>query len=95
MKFKRKCERKMLYTKNYKLGIFYGTDQDTEKLVAKFAGHLINHLEFCNACNESEMKVNCCQCRKYLRCNANNIYFYEKIGGNLNNLQGNFINILL
>ena len=84
----------MLSKKDYKLGIFYGKDPETEELATKFIGHLINDLKFCNACQLSENKIDCIQCRKYLRGHANKIYFYIKVGGNLNKAEEDNINLL-
>lgn len=72
----------MLDKKDYKLGIFYGKDPETEELASKFVGHLINDLKFCNACQNRENKLDCIQCRKYLRGHSSKIYFYIKVGGN-------------
>jgi hypothetical protein len=78
--------------KNYKLGIFYGNESKTKKLADRFIGHLINDIKFCIVCDDSERRLSCSQCRKYLRCNSNNIYFYEAINDDLN---GNLINTML
>jgi len=69
--------------KNYKIGIFYGTDNDTVALAKKFVGHLINDEEFCTACELLEQKVKCDHCREHLKSHASSIYFYEKIGENV------------
>jgi len=69
--------------KNYKLGIFYGTDLDTEKLAQRFVGNLINDEEFCKSCELLEQKVKCDHCREHLKSHASSIYFYEKIGENI------------
>ena len=66
--------------KNYKLGILYGTDPDTEMLSQKFAGNLINTEEFCKACENLEQNVKCDKCREHLTSFSSLIYFYEKIG---------------
>ncbi len=66
--------------KNYKLGIFYGTAIDGEKLALKFAGHLINNEQFCKACEELEQKFKCDHCREKLKSYSGSIYFYEKLG---------------
>ncbi len=84
----------MAYKKDYKLGIFYGKDPETEELAAKFIGHLINDLKFCNACHISENKIDCIQCRKYLRSHASKIYFYLKIGGDSNKAEEENVNHL-
>jgi len=78
--------------KDYKLGIFYGNDPETEELATKFTGHLINDLKFCNACQISENKIECNQCRKYLRGHASKIYFYIKVGKNFNMITEDIIN---
>lgn len=67
----------------YKLGIFYGTDSDTEMLTQKFVGHLINDDKFCEACEQMEVKVKCDHCREHLKSYADTIFFYEQIGENL------------
>ncbi len=67
----------------YKLGIFYGTDSDTEMLTQKFVGNLINDDKFCEACEEMEVKIKCDHCREHLKSYADTIYFYEQIGKNL------------
>jgi len=69
--------------KKYKLGVFYGTDPETEMLVKKFVGNLINDEEFCKACELLEQKVKCDHCRESLRSHANSIYFYEQLGTNV------------
>ena len=69
--------------KNYKIGIFYGTDNDTIALAQRFVGHLINDEEFCKACELLEQKVKCDHCREHLKGHANSMYFYEKIGENV------------
>jgi len=84
----------MLGKKDYKLGIFYGKDPETEELATKFIGHLINDLKFCNACQISANKIDCIQCRKYLRGHASKIYFYIKIGGGFNITEEDNINHL-
>jgi hypothetical protein len=66
--------------KNYRLGIFYGTNPDTENLTKKFVGHLINNEEFCKACETLDQNVKCDKCREHLKSFANSIYFYEKLG---------------
>jgi hypothetical protein len=71
--------------KNYKLGIFYGTDPDTEMLAQKFIGHLINDEEFCKACETYDQNVKCDKCREDIKNFASSIYFYEKVGENLPN----------
>ncbi len=68
--------------KNYKLGIFFGTAIDSEKLALKFVGHLINDDKFCQACEQLEQKVKCDHCRKKLKSFSGSIYFYEKLGEN-------------
>ncbi|MFW9821805.1 MAG: DUF166 domain-containing protein [Candidatus Thorarchaeota archaeon] len=73
----------MMNAKNYKLGVFYGTSQETEMLTQKFVGNLINNEEFCKACEVLEQNVKCDKCREHLKSFANTIYFYEKIGENL------------
>ena len=37
--------KSMLSKKDYKLGIFYGKDPETEELATKFIGHLIFDLK--------------------------------------------------
>jgi len=69
--------------KNYKIGIFYGTDNDTIALAQRFVGHLINDEEFCKACELLEQKVKCDHCREHLKSHAGGMYFYEKIGENV------------
>ena len=73
----------MLKEKNYKLGVLYGTDPDTEMLAQKFVGNLINNEEFCKACEVLEQNVKCDKCREYIKSFASSIYFYEKIGENI------------
>ncbi|MFX1455209.1 MAG: DUF166 domain-containing protein [Promethearchaeota archaeon] len=73
----------MMSAKNYKLGVFYGTTQETEMLTQKFVGNLINNEEFCKACEVLEQNVKCDKCREHLKSFANTIYFYEKVGENL------------
>ncbi|MHA1988418.1 MAG: DUF166 domain-containing protein [Promethearchaeota archaeon] len=73
----------MLNDKNYKIGILYGTEPDTEMLAQKFAGNLINNEEFCKACENLEQNVKCDKCREHLKSYSNAIYFYEKIGENV------------
>ncbi|MBD3254213.1 MAG: hypothetical protein GF383_03930 [Candidatus Lokiarchaeota archaeon] len=68
---------------DYKLGIFYGLDPDTVMLANKFAGHLINSDDFCKACETFDQNVKCDKCREELSSYAQNLYFFEKIGGNL------------
>ena len=70
----------MMSDKNYKLGILYGTNPDTEMLAQKFAGNLINTEEFCKACENLEQNVKCDKCREHLTSFSSSIYFYEKIG---------------
>lgn len=67
----------------YKLGIFYGTDSDTEMLTQKFVGNLINDDKFCESCEEMEVKIKCDHCREHLKSYVDSIYFYEQIGENL------------
>ncbi len=67
----------------YKLGIFYGTESDTDMLTQKFVGHLINDDKFCEACEQMEVKVKCDHCREHLKSYANIIFFYEQIDENL------------
>jgi len=73
----------MLNDKNYKIGILYGTNPDTEMLAQKFAGNLINNEEFCKACELLEQHVKCDHCRENLKPYANSIYFYEQILGRM------------
>jgi hypothetical protein len=73
----------MMNTRNYKLGIFYGTTPETEMLTQKFVGNLINNEQFCKACELLELNVKCDHCRENLPNFANEIYFYEKIGENI------------
>lgn len=73
----------MLSDKNYKIGILYGTDPDTEMLAQKFAGNLINSEEFCKACENLEQNVKCDKCRDHLKSFSSSIYFYEKVGENI------------
>ncbi|KKN30124.1 hypothetical protein LCGC14_0837110 [marine sediment metagenome] len=70
----------MISEKNYKLGMFYGTEPDTEMLTKKFIGNLINNEDFCKACEDLKMNIKCDKCREHLRSYANSIYFYEQIG---------------
>lgn len=67
----------------YKLGVFYGTDPDTEMLAQKFVGNLINDDEFCKACELLEKDVKCDKCREHLGNFSNTIFFYDKIGENV------------
>ncbi|MFX1492781.1 MAG: DUF166 domain-containing protein [Promethearchaeota archaeon] len=67
----------------YKLGVFYGADPDTEMLAQKFVGNLINDDQFCKACELFEQNVKCDHCRENLKNYSGFIYFYEKIGENL------------
>ncbi|MFW9773086.1 MAG: DUF166 domain-containing protein [Candidatus Heimdallarchaeota archaeon] len=69
--------------KHYTLGIFYGTNPDTEMLTQKFVGNLINHEDFCKACEVLEQNVKCDKCREHLTNYSSSIYFYEKIGQNV------------
>jgi len=69
--------------KLYKLGIFYGTDPETEMLAQKFVGNLINNEEFCKACEILEQNVKCDKCREYIKSFSSSIYFYEKVGEKL------------
>jgi len=69
--------------KQYKLGIFYGPDPDTEMLAQKFVGNLINDDEFCKACELLEKDVKCDKCREYVGNFSSSIYFYDKIGENV------------
>jgi len=69
--------------KQYKIGIFYGPDPDTEMLAQKFVGNLVNDDEFCKACELLEQKVKCDHCREHLRNFSSSIYFYDKIGENI------------
>ncbi|MFX1496683.1 MAG: DUF166 domain-containing protein [Promethearchaeota archaeon] len=73
----------MMIDKHYSLGIFFGTDPDTEMLTQKFVGNLINHEDFCKACEVLEQNVKCDKCREYVKSYASSIYFYEKIGENV------------
>ena len=73
----------MSENKHYTLGVFYGTDSDTEMLAQKFVGNLINSEDFCKACENMEINVKCDKCREHLKSFANHIYFYEKLGENL------------
>jgi len=73
----------MLTEKNYKLGILYGTDPDTEMLTQKFVGNLINNEDFCKACEVLEQNVKCDKCREHVKSFSNSIYFYEKVGENI------------
>jgi hypothetical protein len=72
----------MMSEENYKLGIFYGIDPETEMLTQKFVGNLINNEEFCKACETLEQNVKCDKCREYVKSFSSSIYFYEKIGEN-------------
>ncbi|MFX0021448.1 MAG: DUF166 family protein [Candidatus Hermodarchaeota archaeon] len=83
-----------LNEKDYKLGILYGKDPETEELASKFIGHLINDLKFCNACKISNQKTNCTQCRKYLKNHASKIYFYIKVPSASNKIGGDDYNFL-
>ncbi|MBA7641685.1 hypothetical protein ES703_49370 [subsurface metagenome] len=69
--------------KQYKIGIFYGPDPDTEMLAQKFVGNLINDDEFCKACELLEQKVKCDHCREHLRNFSSSVYFYDKLGENI------------
>ncbi|MFX0075355.1 MAG: DUF166 domain-containing protein [Candidatus Hermodarchaeota archaeon] len=69
--------------KQYKLGVFYGPDPDTEMLAQKFVGNLINDDAFCKACELLEKDVKCDKCREHLGNFSSSIYFYEKIGENV------------
>ena len=69
--------------KQYKMGIFYGPDPDTEMLAQKFVGNIINDDEFCKACELLEQKVKCDHCREHLRNFSSSVYFYDKIGENI------------
>ncbi len=71
-----------MMSENYKLGIFYGTDPDTEMLAKKFVGNLINNEDFCKACEDLEINIKCDKCREHLTSFASSVYFYEKIGEN-------------
>ena len=73
----------MMSEKLYKLGIFYGTDPETEMLAQKFVGNLINNEEFCKACEILEQNVKCDKCREYIKSFSSSIYFYEKVGEKL------------
>jgi len=73
----------MLNAKNYKLGVLYGTDPDTEMLAQKFVGNLINNEEFCKACENLGQNVKCDKCREHVKSFASSIYYYEKIGENV------------
>lgn len=84
----------MLSKRDYKLGIFYGKDPETEELATKFIGHLINDLKFCSACQITENKIDCIQCRKYLRGHSSKIYFYTKVSGQINRTEKVNINLL-
>ncbi|MBY8987353.1 MAG: hypothetical protein KGD61_02775 [Candidatus Lokiarchaeota archaeon] len=66
--------------KQFKLGVFYGPDPDTEMLAQKFVGNLINDDEFCKACELLEKDVKCDKCREYIGNFSSSIYFYDKIG---------------
>ena len=69
--------------KQYKLGVFYGPDPDTEMLARKFVGNLINDDEFCKACELLEKDVKCDKCREHLGNFSSTIYFYDKLGENV------------
>ena len=69
--------------KQYKLGVFYGADPDTEMLAQKFVGNLINDDQFCKACELFEQNVKCDHCRENLKNYSGSVYFYEKIGENI------------
>ena len=69
--------------KQYKLGVFYGTDPDTEMLAQKFVGNLINDDEFCKACELLEKDVKCDKCREHHSNFSNTIFFYDKLGENV------------
>jgi len=69
--------------KQYKLGVFYGPDPDTEMLAQKFVGNLINDDEFCKACELLEKDVKCDKCREHLGNFSSTIYFYDKLGENV------------
>jgi len=69
--------------KNYKLGVFYGADPDTEMLAQKFVGNLINDDQFCKACELFEQNVKCDHCRENLKNYSGSVYFYGKIGENI------------
>jgi len=69
--------------KQYKLGVFYGPDPDTEMLAQKFVGNLINDDEFCKACELLEKDVKCDKCREHLPNFSNGIFFYDKLGENV------------
>jgi len=69
--------------RNYKVGIFYGIDPDTEMLAQKFVGNLINSEDFCKACENLEINIKCDKCREHLKSYASSIFFYEKLGENL------------
>jgi hypothetical protein len=66
--------------KQYKLGVFYGPDPDTEMLAQKFVGNLINDDEFCKACELLEKDVKCDKCREYVGNFSSTIYFFDKLG---------------
>jgi hypothetical protein len=70
----------MMSEKRYNLGIFYGTDPETEMLAQKFVGNLINNEGFCKACEILEQNVKCDKCREYIKSFSSSIYFYEKVG---------------
>jgi hypothetical protein len=86
--------KSMLSKKDYKLGIFYGKDPETEELATKFIGHLINDLKFCYACQISKNKIDCIQCRKHLKSHASKIYFYIKVRGAFNSAEEDKFNLL-
>ena len=62
--------------KQYKLGVFFGPDPDTEMLAQKFVGNLINDDEFCKACELLEKDVKCDKCREHLGNFSSSIFFY-------------------
>ncbi len=69
--------------KNFKLGVFHGTNPNTEMLTQKFVGNLVNSKDFCTACETLEINLKCDKCRENLKSHANSIYFYERLGENL------------
>jgi len=69
--------------KNFKLGVFYGINPDTEMLAQKFVGNLVNSKDFCKACETLETNFKCDGCREHLKSHANSIYYYEKLGENI------------
>ncbi len=73
----------MMNEKNFKLGVFHGTNPDTEMLAQKFVGNLVNSKDFCKACETLEINLKCDNCREHLKSHANLIYFYERLGENL------------